>query len=105
MRLIPKFSMLALAATLALPLTAAAQKPVASAAERPLADEQLVVEATFPGPAEGTLIQRIRDRRTGTLCYLYVPAHLPINRDEGGALIHGANSIGSISCLAGPAPR
>jgi hypothetical protein len=105
MRPIPMFSALALVATLAVPITAAAQKTAKEAADKPALEEQLVVEATFPGPAEGTLIQRVRDVQAGTICYLYAPAHLPISRDETGMLIHGANSIGSISCLTAPAGR
>lgn len=93
---------LLLMATLAWPVSTLAEKP---AADKTAAIEQLVVEATFPGPAEGTLIQRVRDVGTGNVCYLYVPAHLPIVRDEAGVLVHGANSIGSISCLAAPAKR
>ena len=97
--------MLRLSWAIALMPALAVAQTGAPVAAPPAFIEQLVVEATFPGPAGGTVIQRVRDLRTGVTCYLYLPAYLPPAVDDGsGAMTHGPNSLGSISCVPGLGP-
>ncbi len=60
--------------------------------------DQLVLEATYPGPFEGTIIQRVRDPATDVICYFYVPEQVPHNR-EGDQIQYGNATIGSIDCV------
>ena len=59
------------------------------------------LERQFAGPLRDTVIQRWRDPTDGTVCYFYLPIsapHTPPN--QGGFVQYGANTIGTISCLA-----
>lgn len=72
---------------------------------------RMVLERQFAGPLQDTIIQRWRDPVDGTACYLYLPitaAHTATT--PSGFVQYGANTIGSISCVApaaaaAPAPR
>jgi hypothetical protein len=73
---------------------------------------RMELQAQYAGPLRDTIVQRWRDPKYGTICYLYLPIlveHAPPPED-GGYVTYGANTLGSISCLpaAGipvPAPR
>jgi hypothetical protein len=68
---------------------------------------RMQLERQFAGPLQDTIIQRWRDPADGTICYVYLPItaqHSPPG--PTGFVQYGANTIGSISCLAsggGPA--
>ena len=97
MRLTP--SLLAAAIVAVLPLAASAQQPATSPAWSQLPRMQL--ERQFAGPLQDTIIQRWRDPADGTVCYLYLPitaSHSPVQ--GSGYVQYGANTIGSISCVA-----
>jgi|SRR5215470_6966438 len=69
---------------------------------------RMQLERQFAGPLKDTIVQRWRDPTDGTICYLYLPIsaqHSP--PQTGGYVQYGANTIGSISCMAAtvPAPR
>ncbi len=67
--------------------------------------DQLVLEATYPGPFEGTLIQRVRDPATHVICYLYVPEQVAHTREDE-RIDYGSATLGSIDCVAdGPGRR
>jgi hypothetical protein len=67
------------------------------------------LERQFAGPLQDTIIQRWRDPVDGTVCYIYLPiaaAHTPPT--PTGYVQYGANTIGTVSCVAAtalPAPR
>jgi hypothetical protein len=64
---------------------------------------RMVLERQFAGPLQDTIVQRWRDPADGMICYLYLPitaAHTPPT--QSGYVQYGANTIGSISCVAGP---
>ena len=65
---------------------------------------RMFLERQFAGPLQDTIIQRWRDTADGTICYIYLPitaAHsVPT---QAGFVQYGANTIGSISCMAAPA--
>src|SRR5215470_19698087 len=66
---------------------------------------RMQLERQFAGPLQDTIVQRWRDPADGTICYIYLPitaAHTPPT--ASGYVQYGANTIGSISCLAAP-PR
>ncbi len=66
---------------------------------------RLQLERQFAGPLQDTIVQRWRDPVDGTICYIYLPitaAHTPPTAE--GFVQYGANTIGSISCLALRAP-
>jgi hypothetical protein len=61
------------------------------------------LERQFAGPLQDTIIQRWRDPIDGTICYIYLPItaqHSP--PAQSGYVQYGANTIGSISCVAPP---
>jgi hypothetical protein len=63
---------------------------------------RMQLERQFAGPLRDTIIQRWRDPNDGTVCYIYLPitaAHSP--PAPSGFVQYGANTIGSLSCLAG----
>jgi len=65
---------------------------------------RMQLERQYAGPLQDTIIQRWRDPVDGTLCYIYLPitaAHTPPT--PSGYVQYGANTIGSLSCLPGPA--
>jgi hypothetical protein len=64
---------------------------------------KMQLEAQFAGPLQDTIVQRWRVPSDGTICFIYLPiaaAHTPPTAT--GFVQYGSNSIGSISCLAGP---
>jgi hypothetical protein len=86
---------------LALPLAAQAQQPQQ---QQPMTWNQLPrmqLERQFAGPLQDTLIQRWRDPADGTVCYIYLPITAPHSPPtQSGYVQYGANTIGSISCMA-----
>ncbi len=68
---------------------------------------RMQLEGQFAGPLKDTIIQRLRDPRDGTVCYIYLPItvqHSPPT--ASGAVEYGPNAIGSISCFPPqPVPR
>jgi hypothetical protein len=68
---------------------------------------RMILERQYAGPLRDTVVQRWRDPVDGTICYIYLPInaqHSPPG--DSGFVQYGANTIGSISCLAAPpAPR
>jgi hypothetical protein len=66
---------------------------------------RMQLERQFAGPLQDTIIQRWRDPADGTICYIYLPItaqHSPPS--QAGFVQYGANTIGSISCIAAPVP-
>lgn len=64
---------------------------------------RMQLERQFAGPLQDTIIQRWRDPVDGTVCYIYLPItaqHSPPT--QAGYVQYGANTIGSISCVAPP---
>jgi hypothetical protein len=81
---------------------AAAQQPQQAPAWAQMPRMQL--ERQFAGPLQDTIVQRWRDPVDGTICYIYLPItaqHSPPT--QSGYVQYGANTIGSISCVA-PSP-
>jgi hypothetical protein len=87
----------------------AAQAPAPAPAPAPVPAEsgewaklpRMQLEHQFAGPLQDTIVQRWRDPTDGTLCYLYLPitaAHS--SPTVSGFVQYGANTIGSISCIA-----
>ena len=67
---------------------------------------RMQLERQFAGPLRDTVVQRWRDPADGTVCYIYLPIsaqHSPPT--AAGFVSYGSNSIGSISCMPGPARR
>jgi hypothetical protein len=66
---------------------------------------RMQLERQYAGPLQDTLIQRWRDPVDGTTCYLYLPVSVQHSPPMAtGFVQYGANTIGSISCMPGPAP-
>jgi hypothetical protein len=66
---------------------------------------KMQLERQFAGPLQDTSVQRWRDPLDGTVCYIYLPitaAHTPPT--PTGYVQYGSNTIGTVSCVAGPAP-
>jgi hypothetical protein len=64
---------------------------------------RMQLERQFAGPLQDTIIQRWRDPVDGTVCYIYLPItaqHSPPT--QAGYVQYGANTLGSISCVAPP---
>ena len=81
------------------PAAQAQQQPSAAWDQLP----RMQLERQFAGPLQDTIIQRWRDPADGTICYIYLPitaAHTPPT--ASGYVQYGANTIGSISCVASP---
>jgi hypothetical protein len=78
--------------------------PAARAQQQPWDQlPRMQLERQFAGPLQDTIIQRWRDPADGTICYIYLPitaAHTPPT--ASGYVQYGANTIGSISCVASP---
>jgi hypothetical protein len=100
-----------LAALCLLPAAAAAQQPAPP--QQPAGQQQqpntwaqlprMQLERQFAGPLQDTIVQRWRDPVDGTICYIYLPItaqHSPPG--AAGFVQYGANTIGSISCVAAP---
>ncbi|MFC0243724.1 hypothetical protein [Rhodopseudomonas telluris] len=67
---------------------------------------KLVLERQFAGPLQDTIVQRWRDPVDNSVCYIYLPISVPHSpTTSSGFVQYGGNSIGSISCLPGSAPR
>ena len=97
----------AFAAVLALTFAAQAQQPTQQPPpqqQQPGAWNQLPrmqLERQFAGPLQDTIIQRWRDPADGTVCYIYLPITAPHSPPtQSGYVQYGANTIGSISCVA-----
>jgi hypothetical protein len=97
-----------LAIVCALPPSAAAQQqlppqqpPQGAWAQLP----HMQLERQFAGPLQDTIIQRWRDPVDGTVCYIYLPITAQHSPPTGSGYVqYGANTIGSISCVAPPRP-
>jgi hypothetical protein len=95
----------AFAAVLALTFAAQAQEPTQQPPQQqPMGWNQLPrmqLERQFAGPLQDTVIQRWRDPADGTICYIYLPITAPHSLPTpSGYVQYGANTIGSISCVA-----
>jgi hypothetical protein len=87
-----------------LPLPAAAQQQQPTEwAKLP----RMQLERQFAGPLQDTIIQRLRDPVDGTICYIYLPITAVHSAPTASGYVqYGANTIGSISCVAAAArPR
>jgi hypothetical protein len=63
------------------------------------------LERQFAGPLQDTIIQRWRDPRDGTVCYIYLPITAAHSAPTAAGFVeYGANTIGSISCFAAAEP-
>ena len=63
------------------------------------------LERQFAGPLQDTIIQRWRDPVDGTVCYIYLPITAQHSPPTGSGYVqYGANTIGSISCVAPARP-
>jgi hypothetical protein len=83
----------------ALPTAASAQQAPPQSAWAQLPRMQL--ERQFAGPLQDTIIQRWRDPADGTICYIYLPITAQHSPPTGSGYVqYGANTIGSISCVA-----
>ena len=79
-----------------------ADKHAKAEGAKPDALKHMELDAQFAGPLKDTLVQRWRDPKTGTLCYIYLPVmvrHSPPTKM--GLVQYGANGIGTISCVSG----
>ena len=94
------FICLIAATVAAAPLAASAQQTPGEAstwAKMP----RMQLERQFAGPLQDTIVQRWRDPRDNTICYIYLPitaAHSAPT--HAGFVQYGGNTIGSISCFA-----
>lgn len=64
---------------------------------------RMQLERQFAGPLRDTVVQRWRDPVDGAVCYIYLPIsaqHSP--PAANGFVTYGANTVGSLSCFAGP---
>ena len=91
------------------PVVAAAQGPAPAPAAQESSEwtklPRMQLERQFAGPLQDTVVQRWRDPVDGTACYIYLPItaqHTPPT--QSGFVQYGANTIGSISCVAVTAP-
>ena len=91
-------------AAIAGPIPAVAQQPGQQPSEWAKLP-RMQLERQFAGPLQDTIVQRWRDPVDGMICYIYLPitaAHsAPMS---SGYVQYGANTIGSISCLAPTEP-
>jgi hypothetical protein len=101
MRIAP--TILASALLCALPPAASAQQqlppqePQGAWAQLP----RMQLERQFAGPLQDTIIQRWRDPVDGMVCYIYLPITAQHSPPTGSGYVqYGANTIGSISCVA-----
>ena len=96
-------------AAVAGPRPAAAQQPQQPAPQQQPSEwaklPRMQLDRQFAGPLQDTIVQRWRDPADGTICYIYLPitaAHTPPT--QSGYVQYGANTIGSISCVASSEP-
>ena len=67
---------------------------------------RMQLERQFAGPLQDTIVQRWRDPADGTICYIYLPITAEHSAPTpNGYVQYGANTIGTISCLAPPEAR
>ena len=60
------------------------------------------LDRQFAGPLEDTVIQRWRDPKDNTVCYIYLPIAAPHSLPTASGYVeYGSNTIGSISCIPG----
>lgn len=65
---------------------------------------RMQLERQFAGPLQDTIIQRWRDPVDGTVCYIYLPITAPHTPPTASGYVqYGATTIGSVSCMPGPA--
>ena len=65
---------------------------------------RMQLERQFAGPLQDTIVQRWRDPVDGTVCYIYLPITAPHTPPTASGYVqYGANTIGSVSCMPGPA--
>jgi hypothetical protein len=96
------------------PVVAAAQQPAPQAppAQAPPQESpewaklpHMQLERQFAGPLQDTIVQRWRDPVDGTVCYIYLPITAAHSAPTQSGFVHyGANTIGTISCMAEAAP-
>lgn len=99
---------LAAALVVLLPVVAAAQQPQ----QQPPGQSgewanlpRMQLERQFAGPLQDTIVQRWRDPVDGTVCYIYLPITAAHSAPTvSGFVQYGANTIGSISCIAAAEP-
>src|SRR5262245_23710337 len=73
------------------------QQPSTTWAQLP----RMQLERQFAGPLQDTIIQRWRDPVDGMVCYIYLPITAQHSPPTGSGYVqYGANTIGSISCVA-----
>ena len=66
---------------------------------------RMQLERQFAGPLQDTVVQRWRDIADGTTCYIYLPISAAHSAPTSSGFVqYGANTIGTISCFAPPAP-
>jgi hypothetical protein len=66
---------------------------------------RMQLERQFAGPLQDTIVQRWRDPVDGTVCYIYLPITAAHSAPMvSGFVQYGANTIGSISCIAAAEP-
>jgi hypothetical protein len=64
---------------------------------------RMILDRQFAGPLTDTIIQRLRDPVDGSVCYIYLPISASHSEKTGSDYVqYGSNTIGSISCTAGP---
>ena len=97
---------LAFATLIAVAPCAAAAQPAPAPSPRTVSGwaqyPRMILERTYAGPLQDTVIQRWRDPADGTVCFIYLPItaqHSPPL--PNGFVQYGANTIGSISCAPG----
>jgi hypothetical protein len=67
---------------------------------------RMVLERTYAGPLQDTIIERWRDPIDGDVCFLYLPITAQHSAPTANGFVqYGANVIGSISCVPGPPQR
>ena len=77
------------------------QQPQGAWAQLP----RMQLERQFAGPLQDTIIQRWRDPVDGMVCYIYLPITAQHSPPTGSGYVqYGANTIGSISCVAPARP-
>jgi hypothetical protein len=100
--------MLAVSALAAYACPALAQQRQPAPAQQPSSEwsrmPRMELERQFAGPLQDTIVQRWRDPVDGTICYIYLPITAEHTQPNASGFVqYGANTIGSVSCLAAPA--
>jgi hypothetical protein len=101
----PARTILISALVLVPPLAAKAQQPQQPPQSAWGQLPRMQLERQFAGPLQDTIIQRWRDPADGTICYIYLPITAQHSPPTGSGYVqYGANTIGSISCVAALRP-